>query len=106
MRFTLPGYSVYAAVKAAVEVLTRYMAVELGSRQIRVNAIAPGVIATDFGSGAVHDNEDVNSYIAQGIALGRIGLPDDIGSAVAAILSNDMAWANGTTFDISGGQLL
>ena len=106
MRFTLPGYSVYAAVKAAVEVLTRYMAVELGSRQIRVNAIAPGVIATDFGSGAVHDNEDVNAYVAQSIALGRIGLPDDIGSAVAAILSNDMAWANGTTFDISGGQLL
>ncbi|MHC3125386.1 SDR family NAD(P)-dependent oxidoreductase [Acinetobacter sp. GN11] len=106
VRFTLPGYSVYAAVKAAVEVLTRYMAVELGSRQIRVNAIAPGAIATDFGGGVVRDNEDVNAYVAQGIALGRVGLPDDIGSAVAAILSNDMAWANGTTFDISGGQLL
>lgn len=106
VRFTLPGYSVYAAVKAAVEVLTRYMAVELGSRQIRVNAIAPGAIATDFGGGVVRDNDDVNAYVAQGIALGRVGLPDDIGSAVAAILSNDMAWANGTTFDISGGQLL
>ncbi|MDF5890246.1 SDR family oxidoreductase [Pseudomonas syringae pv. syringae] len=106
VRFTLPGYSVYAAVKAAVEVLTRYMAVELGSRQIRVNAIAPGAIATDFGGGAVRDNKDVNAYVAQGIALGRVGLPDDIGGAVAAILSDDMAWANGTTFDISGGQLL
>ncbi|UZE14254.1 SDR family NAD(P)-dependent oxidoreductase [Pseudomonas sp. B21-053] len=106
VRFTLPGYSIYAAVKAAVEVLTRFMAVELGSRRIRVNAIAPGAIATDFGGGAVRDNKDVNAYVAQGIALGRVGLPEDIGGAVAAILSDDMAWANGTTFDISGGQLL
>ncbi|WP_421416916.1 SDR family NAD(P)-dependent oxidoreductase [Serratia plymuthica] len=106
VRFTLPGYSVYAAVKAAVEVLTRYMAVELGARQIRVNAIAPGAIATDFGGGAVRDNKDVNAWVAQGIALGRVGLPGDVGGAVAAILSDDMAWANGTTFDISGGQLL
>lgn len=106
VRFTLQGYSIYAAVKAAIEVLTRYMALELGSRQIRVNAIAPGAIETDFGGGVVRDNEDVNAYVAQGIALGRVGLPDDIGSAVAAILSDDMAWASGTTFDISGGQLL
>lgn len=106
VRFTLPGYSVYAAVKAAVEVLTRYMAVELGSRQIRVNAIAPGAIATDFGGGVVRDNQEVNAYVAQGIALGRVGLPDDIGRAVAAILSDDMGWANGTTLDVSGGQLL
>jgi len=106
VRFTLPGYSIYAAVKAAVEVLTRYMAVELGARQIRVNAIAPGAIATDFGGGAVRDNEEVNAWVAQGIAQGRVGLPDDVGGAVAAILSDDMAWANGTTFDISGGQLL
>lgn len=106
VRFTLPGYSLYAAMKAALEVLTRYMAVELGSRQIRVNAIAPGAIATDFGGGVVRDNKAVNDYVAQGIALGRVGSPDDIGSAVAAILSDDLAWANGTTFDISGGQLL
>lgn len=106
VRFTLPGYSIYAAVKAAVEVLTRYQAVELGPRQIRVNAIAPGAIATDFGGGEVRDNGEVNAWVAQGIALGRVGLPDDVGGAVAAILSDDMAWANGTTFDISGGQLL
>jgi len=105
-RFTLPGYSHYAAMKAALEVLSRYLAVELGARRIRVNAIAPGAIATDFGGGAVRDNEGINAYVAQGIALGRVGLPDDIGGAVAAILSDDMGWANGTTFDISGGQLL
>lgn len=105
-RFTLPGYSIYAAVKAAIEVMTRYLAVELGSRQIRVSAIAPGAIETDFGGGVVRDNKDVNAYVAQGIALGRVGQPEDIGRAVAAILSDDMGWANGTTFDISGGQLL
>lgn len=106
VRFTLPGYSIYAAMKAAVEALTRFMAVELGARRIRVNAIAPGAIATDFGGGAVRDNDDVNAFVAQGIALGRVGLPDDIGGAAAAILSDDMAWANGTSFDISGGQKL
>jgi len=106
VRFTLPGYGVYAAVKAAVEVLTRYMAVELGDRRIRVNTIAPGAIATDFMGGAVRDNEGVNVYVAQGIALGRVGQPDDIGRAVAAILSSDFAWASGTSFDVSGGQLL
>lgn len=106
VRFTLPGYSMYAAMKAAVEVLTRYLAVELGARKIRVNAIAPGAIATDFLGGAVRDDEGVNAYVAKGIALGRVGQPDDVGGAVAAILSDDMGWANGTTFDVSGGQLL
>ena len=106
VRFTLPGYSAYAAVKAAVEVLTRYMAVELGERRIRVNTIAPGAIATDFLGGAVRDSKEVNAYVAQGIALGRVGQPDDIGRAVAAILSGDLAWASGTSFDVSGGQLL
>ncbi|MGJ7489794.1 SDR family NAD(P)-dependent oxidoreductase [Variovorax sp. ZT4R33] len=106
VRFTVPGYSIYAAMKAAVEVLTRFMAVELGERKIRVNAIAPGAIATDFGGGGVRDDEGTNAYVAKTIALGRVGLPDDIGGAVAAILSKEMGWANGTTFDISGGQLL
>jgi NAD(P)-dependent dehydrogenase (short-subunit alcohol dehydrogenase family) len=106
VRFTLAGYSAYAAVKAAIEVLTRFMAVEFGHRKIRVNAIAPGAIATDFGGGAIRDNKDVERFVAQGIALGRVGQPDDIGAAVAAILSSDLAWANGTSFDISGGQLL
>lgn len=106
VRFTLPGYSVYAAMKAAVEVLSRFMAVELGVRQIRVNTIAPGAIATDFGGGAVRDNEALNASVAKAIALGRVGEPEDIGAAVAAILSDDFGWANGTSFDISGGQML
>ncbi|QND54473.1 SDR family oxidoreductase (plasmid) [Phyllobacterium sp. 628] len=106
VRFTMAGYSLYASMKAAIEVLTRYMAVEFGARRIRVNAIAPGAIATGFGGGAVRDNHDVNAWVAQSIALGRVGQPDDVGGAVAAILSNDLGWANGTTFDISGGQLL
>jgi NAD(P)-dependent dehydrogenase (short-subunit alcohol dehydrogenase family) len=106
VRFALPGYSIYAAMKGGIEVLTRFMALELAERKIRVNAIAPGAIATDFAGGSVRDNKQVNSVIAQGIALGRVGLPDDIGTAVAAILSDDFAWANGTSFDVSGGQML
>jgi NAD(P)-dependent dehydrogenase (short-subunit alcohol dehydrogenase family) len=106
MRTTMAGFGLYAAAKAALETLTRFMAVELGARQIRVNAIAPGAIATDFGGGGVRDDEHVNAFVASKIALGRVGQADDIGAAVAAILSDDMGWANGTTFDVSGGQSL
>lgn len=106
VRFTVPGYSLYASAKAALEVMTRFIAVELGPRRIRVNAISPGAVATDFGGGAVRDNEGLNAFVTQGIALGRVGQPDDIGGAVAAILSEEMGWATGTTFDFSGGQLL
>jgi len=106
VRVTMAGYGLYAAAKAAIQTLTKFMAVELGARQIRVNAIAPGAIATDFFGGAVRDDEKVNAFVAQTIALGRVGQPDDIGGAVAAMLSDDMGWANGTTFDISGGQAI
>jgi NAD(P)-dependent dehydrogenase (short-subunit alcohol dehydrogenase family) len=106
VRVTMAGYGLYAAAKAAIQTLTKFMAVELGARQIRVNTIAPGAIATDFGGGVVRDDENVNAFVAGTIALGRVGEPDDIGSAVAAILSDDMGWANGTTFDISGGQAI
>lgn len=105
-RTTMAGFGLYAAAKAALETLTRFMALELGPRQIRVNTIAPGAIATDFGGGGVRDNEQVNAFVARTIALGRVGQPDDVGAAVAAILSDDMAWANGTTFDVSGGMSL
>lgn len=105
-RMTMPGYGLYAAAKAGLETLTRFMAVELSARGIRVNAIAPGAIATDFGGGVVRDDDAVNDFVAGTIALGRVGQPEDIGRAVSAILSEEMAWANGTTFDISGGQSL
>lgn len=105
-RFTLPGHSAYAAMKGAVEVLTRYAAKELGARDIRVNCVAPGAIETDFGGGAVRDNLQMNERIASMTALGRAGLPDDIGSAIAAMLSDEMGWMNGERVEVSGGQSL
>jgi NAD(P)-dependent dehydrogenase (short-subunit alcohol dehydrogenase family) len=105
-RFTMPGYAAYASAKGAVEVLTRYMAKELGARGIRVNVVAPGAIESDFGGGAVRDNPDLNRLVAGTIPLGRVGLPDDIGRGAAAILSNDFGWANGARIELSGGQNL
>jgi NAD(P)-dependent dehydrogenase (short-subunit alcohol dehydrogenase family) len=105
-RFTGPGYAAYAAAKGAVEVLTRYQAQELGSRQIRVNTLVPGAIATDFGGGVVRDNADVNAAVSSAIALGRVGQADDIGAAVPALLSGALGWATGTRFELSGGQSL
>ena len=105
-RFTLPGHAAYAAAKGGVEVLTRYLASELGDRQIRANVIAPGAIATDFNGGVVRDVPDVNRHVAGMIPLGRVGLPDDVGKAAAALLSNGMSWMNGTRVEVSGGQNL
>ncbi len=105
-RFTLPGNAAYAATKGAVEVLTRYQAQELGERGIRVNVIAPGAIATDFGGGAVRDMAPVNEAVSGMTALGRPGEPDEIGAAVAAILSDAFRWADGTRIEVSGGQRL
>ncbi|GFO56914.1 short-chain dehydrogenase [Geomonas sp. Red276] len=102
-RFSLPGYSAYASMKGGVEVLTRYMALELAPRKIAVNVLAPGAIETDFGGGTVRDNPEVNAAIASQTALGRVGLPDDIGGAVAAILSDDCRWLNGQRIEFSGG---
>lgn len=103
-RFTLPGFAAYAATKGAIEVLTRYQAKELGGRQIRVNVVAPGAIETDFGGGSIRDIAAVNSAIAASIPLGRVGLPDDVGGAVAVLLSEGFAWVNGTRIEVSGGQ--
>ena len=105
-RFTFPGYGAYAAMKGAVEVLTRYMAKELGPRGIAVNVVAPGAIETDFGGGAVRDNAEFNSLIAGQTALGRVGLPSDIGGGVASLLSEDNRWINGQRIEVSGGMLL
>ena len=102
-RFSSPGYTAYAAMKGAVEVLTRYLAMELGVRGIAVNTVAPGAIATDFGGGAVRDNPQVNANIAAQTALGRVGLPDDIGGVIGSLLSEDNRWINGQRIEASGG---
>ncbi|RCS22211.1 SDR family NAD(P)-dependent oxidoreductase [Phyllobacterium salinisoli] len=103
-RVTYPGYAAYAAVKGAVEVLTRYMARELGGRGIAVNTVAPGAIETDFGGGAVRDNPEINRIFADMTALGRAGVPDDIGPMIASLLSADNRWVNAQRIEVSGGQ--
>lgn len=105
-RFTLPGYAAYASMKGAIEVLTRYLAKELGPRRIGVNVVVPGAIETDFEGGAIRDNEHINSFIASQTALGRVGLPDDIGGVVASLLSEDNLWINGQRIEASGGMFL
>lgn len=105
-RFALPGYSAYAAMKGAIEVLTKYLAKELGARGISVNVIAPGAIETDFGGGSVRDNAQLNSFVASQTALGRAGLPEDIGSAIAALLSDGSGWINAQRIEASGGMFI
>lgn len=105
-RFCYPGYSAYAAMKGGIEVLSRYMAKELGARGIAVNVVAPGAIETDFGGGNVRDNEQLNQQIASYTALGRVGLPDDIGPAIASLLSESNRWINAQRIEISGGMML
>jgi NAD(P)-dependent dehydrogenase (short-subunit alcohol dehydrogenase family) len=105
-RFILPNYAAYATMKGAIEVLTKFMAKELGSRQIAVNVVAPGAIETDFGGGGVRDNPEINKQIALQTALGRVGLPDDIGGAISSLLSEDNRWVNAQRIEVSGGQHL
>lgn len=105
-RFSVPGYSAYAMMKGGIEVLTRYQAKELGERKIRVNAIAPGAIETDFHGGMVRDNKEMNAFIASQTALGRAGLPDDIGGVIANLLSDDSRWVNAQRLEVSGGMFV
>ena len=105
-RFTNPGSSAYGSMKGAVEVLTRYLAKELGPRGIAVNTVAPGAIETDFSGGMVRDNPEVNKRVAEMTALGRAGQPDDIGPMIAALLSDDNRWINGQRIEVSGGMSL
>ncbi|WP_341992648.1 SDR family oxidoreductase [Azorhizobium sp. AG788] len=105
-RFCFPGFAAYALMKGGVEVLTRYLAKELGPRGIAVNTVAPGAIETDFGGGAVRDNADYNRSVAEATALGRAGVPDDIGPMIAALLSEDDRWINGQRLEVSGGIFL
>lgn len=105
-RFSMPGAAAYAAMKGAVEVLSRYLAKELGPRRITANTLAPGAIETDFGGGRVRDNKTYNDFVAANTALGRAGLPDDIGGAIAALLNDGSGWINGQRIEASGGMYL
>jgi len=102
-RFAMPGRIGYGSIKAAVETLTRYMAVDLASRRIAVNVVAPGAIATDFSGGMVRDNPHVNKAVADITALGRVGVPDDVGPVIAALLSDEFGWVNAQRIEVSGG---
>jgi len=105
-RFSTPGYAAYASMKGGIETLSRYMAKELGARGIAVNVVAPGAIETDFGGGMVRDNKQVNDYLAGVTALGRVGLPDDIGGVVSFLCTEDAKWVNGQRIEVSGGMNL
>ncbi|QWT22200.1 SDR family oxidoreductase [Bacillus sp. NP157] len=105
-RFAMPGSAPYAAMKGAIEVLTRYFAKEFGPRGITANCVAPGAVATDFSGGMVRDNPEVNRRVAEFTALGRAGVPDDIGPMIAALLSEENRWVNGQRIEVSGGMLL
>ena len=105
-RFSNPGYSAYASMKGGVEVFTRYLAKELGARGIAANIVAPGAIETDFGGGVVRDNQQVNAQLAGLTALGRVGLPDDIGGVVAFLCTEEARWINGQRIEVSGGMNL
>jgi len=105
-RFATPGYAAYAAMKGGMEVLTRYQAKELGARGIRSNIVAPGAIETDFGGGVVRDNEEVNKWVASQTALGRVGLPDDIGGVVAFLCTDDARWITAQRIEVSGGMFV
>ena len=105
-RFSLPGHAAYAAMKGGIEVLTRYLAKELGPRGIAVNTIAPGAIETDFGGGSVRDNAQLNAGIASQTALGRVGLPDDIGGAISQLLRPENRWITAQRIEVSGGMFV
>jgi NAD(P)-dependent dehydrogenase (short-subunit alcohol dehydrogenase family) len=105
-RFSFPGSSVYGSLKGAIEVLTRYLAKELGPRRIAANVVAPGAIETDFGGGRVRDNKEINDHVASLTSLGRVGLPDDIGGVVAFLCTEDAGWINAQRIEVSGGMNL
>jgi NAD(P)-dependent dehydrogenase (short-subunit alcohol dehydrogenase family) len=103
-RFCTPGYSAYASMKGAIETYTRYLAKELGPRRIAANVVAPGAIETDFAGGVIRDNQEYNQYVRNATALGRAGLPDDIGGVVAFLCTEDAGWINAQRIEVSGGM--
>ena len=105
-RFALPGYAAYAAMKGGDRGADALPGQGAGRARHRVNTIAPGAIATDFGGGRVRDNAQLNAFVASQTALGRVGLPDDIGGAVAALLTQDSGWINAQRIEVSGGMFI
>lgn len=105
-RFATPGYSAYAAMKGAIEVFTRYLAKELGSRQIAANVVAPGIIKTDFTRSAFEHNENLEAYMSTITSLGRVGVPDDIGGVIAFLCTEEARWINAQRIEASGGMFL
>lgn len=105
-RVSFPGSSAYASMKGAVEVLTRYLAKELGPRRITANTVAPGAVQTDFSGGMVRDNPQVNKMVSDMTALGRPGLPEDIGPMIAALLTEDNRWVNAQRIEVAGGMVI
>lgn len=102
-RFANPGYSVYASMKGGLEVLTRYMAKELGKRGITANVVAPGPIETDFNNASIRNNPHLKSALSSMSPLGRVGEPDDIGGVIAFLCSEEARWINGQRIEVSGG---
>lgn len=105
-RVSVPGSSTYAAMKGAIEIVTRYLAKELGARRIRANTIAPGAVLTDFGGGHLRNNEELKQFISNVTALGRPGVAEDIGGVVAFLCTEDARWVNGQRIELSGGMSL
>ncbi len=105
-RFVVPGYSVYASMKSAIETFTRYLAKEIGSRGMAANVVAPGAIETDFNGAAIRNNPQMKSYLASQTALGRVGEAEDIGGVIAFLCTEEARWINGQRIEVSGGMML
>lgn len=102
-RVATTGVAPYAAFKGGLEVLTRYMAKELGSRRIRANAVSPGAIRTELGGGL---SDEFEQLLASQTALGRVGEPDDVGKVIATLLTDESAWINAQTIEVAGGYII
>jgi NAD(P)-dependent dehydrogenase (short-subunit alcohol dehydrogenase family) len=105
-RVSVPNSSVYASLKGAVEVFTRYLAKELGAKGIRANTVAPGAVLTDFGGGHLRNDENLQKMVSSMTALGRPGVAEDIGGVVAFLCTEDARWVNGQRIEVSGGMLV
>lgn len=102
-RFSNPGYSVYASMKGAIEVFTKYLAKELGAKGVRANVVAPGPVETDFNNATIRSNPQMKERLSSLSPLGRVGKPDDIGGVVAFLCTDEAYWINGQRIEVSGG---